>query len=86
MRLSRCLCDLHGCAGCAGCAGRAGRAAAGAPPAASELRNCAEGLSGDGEESSRCPGEGERWSRGPVWSPPTILWGEGKVVSEVWFV
>lgn len=48
-------------------------------PAASELSNCAGGLSRDGEESTRCPGEGERWSHGPVWSPPTILRREGKV-------
>lgn len=54
--------------------------------AGSGLSSCAGGLSGDGGESTRCPGEGERWSRGPVWSPPTILGGEGKAVSEVWLV
>lgn len=55
-------------------------------PAGSGLSSCAGRLSGDGGESTRCPGEGERWSRGPVWSPPTILWVEEKVVSEVWLV
>lgn len=76
MRLSRCLCDLRGCEGCAVAGAAAG----------SGLSSCAGGLSGDGGESTRCPGEGERWSRGPVWSPPTILGGEGKAVSEVWLV